>query len=228
RRVRRVGVAVARGGRPALRLALQTREQHIRREKATSNICTAQALLAVMASFYAAWHGPEGLKAIATRVHGLTVRLARGLGKLGVKVKHATVFDTLRLEMEPAEADRAMARARDRKMNLRRIDARSIGISLDETTRPEDVEALWGVFAGGKAMDFAAEVLASEVGPSWGPALTRKSRYLTHPVFHRHRSETEMLRYIKRLEAKDLSLTYAMIPLGSCTMKLNASAEMIP
>jgi glycine dehydrogenase len=223
-----IGVSEDAQGHRALRMALQTREQHIRREKATSNICTAQALLAVMASFYAAWHGPEGLKAIATRVHGLTVRLARGLGKLGVKVKHATVFDTLRLEMEPAEADRAMARARDRKMNLRRIDARSIGISLDETTRPEDVEALWGVFAGGKAMDFAAEVLASEVGPSWGPALTRKSRYLTHPVFHRHRSETEMLRYIKRLEAKDLSLTYAMIPLGSCTMKLNATAEMIP
>jgi len=225
-----IGVSEDAQGHRALRMALQTREQHIRREKATSNICTAQALLAVMASFYAAWHGPEGLKAIATRVHALTVRLARGLGRLGVKVKHASVFDTIRLEMEPAEADRAMVRARDRKMNLRRLDARSIGISLDETTRPEDVEALWGVFApgAGKAVDFAKEVLASEVTPSWGPALTRRSAYLTHPVFHRHRSETEMLRYMKRLEAKDLSLTYAMIPLGSCTMKLNATAEMIP
>ncbi|MGZ3447408.1 MAG: aminomethyl-transferring glycine dehydrogenase, partial [Myxococcaceae bacterium] len=223
-----IGVSEDANGQRALRMALQTREQHIRREKATSNICTAQALLAVMAGFYAAWHGPEGLRAIATRVHGLTVRLARGLGKLGVKVKHASVFDTLRLEMEPAEADRAMARAHDRKMNLRRIDARSIGISLDETTRPEDVQALWTVFAAAKPVDFAAEVLAADVAPTWVPALTRKSAYLTHPVFHRHRSETEILRYIKRLEGKDLSLTYAMIPLGSCTMKLNATAEMIP
>jgi len=223
-----IGVSEDANGHRALRMALQTREQHIRREKATSNICTAQALLAVMAGFYAAWHGPEGLRAIATRVHGLTVRLSRGLARLGVKVKHASVFDTLRLEMEPTEADRAMARARERRMNLRRIDPRGIGISLDETTRLEDVEALWAVFAGGKPVDFAAEVLASEVTPEWGPALTRKSGYLAHPVFHRHRSETEMLRYIKRLEAKDLSLTYAMIPLGSCTMKLNATAEMIP
>jgi glycine dehydrogenase len=223
-----IGVSQDAAGKPALRMALQTREQHIRREKATSNICTAQALLAVMAGFYAAWHGPEGLKAIATRVHGLTVLLARGLTRLGIRPRHASFFDTLRLELDPADADRVIARAQARKMNLRRIDARSIGVSLDETTRPEDVEALWAVFAGQRAIDFAPDSLGAEVAPAWPAALERKSPYLQHPVFHSHRSETEMLRYIKRLEARDLSLTYAMIPLGSCTMKLNATAEMIP
>jgi glycine dehydrogenase len=223
-----IGVSEDANGRRALRMALQTREQHIRREKATSNICTAQALLAVMAGFYAAWHGPEGLKAIATRVHALTVLLGKGLARLGVRPKHASFFDTLRLELDPAQAERALARARERKMNLRPIDARSIGISLDETTRVEDVQALWAVFAGDRTLDFTPETLGSEVAPAWPAALERKSAYLTHPVFHSHRSETEMLRYLKRLEAKDLSLTYSMIPLGSCTMKLNATAEMIP
>jgi glycine dehydrogenase len=223
-----IGVSEDANGRRALRMALQTREQHIRREKATSNICTAQALLAVMAGFYAAWHGPEGLKAIATRVHALTVLLGKGLARLGVRSKHASYFDTLRLELDPAQVDRVLARARERKMNLRRIDARSIGISLDETTRIEDVQALWAVFAGERAVDFSPETLGSEVAPAWPATLERKSAYLTHPVFHSHRSETEMLRYLKRLEAKDLSLTYSMIPLGSCTMKLNATAEMIP
>jgi glycine dehydrogenase len=223
-----IGVSEDANGRPALRMALQTREQHIRREKATSNICTAQALLAVMAGFYAVWHGPEGLKAIATRVHALTVLLARGLARLGVRPKHASFFDTLRLELDPAQVERVLTRARERKMNLRRIDARSIGISLDETTRVEAVQALWAVFAGERAVDFTPETLGSEVAPAWPATLERKSAYLTHPVFHSHRSETEMLRYLKRLEAKDLSLTYSMIPLGSCTMKLNATAEMIP
>ena len=187
----------------------------------------AQALLAIMAGMYAAWHGPAGLKAIAERVHALTVLLARGLQKLGVKVRHQSFFDTLRLDLEPAAADRAIARALQRRMNLRRIDNRSIGISLDETTRPEDVQALLAVFAGDRPVDFTLESLG-QVTPAWPAALVRKSHYLTHPVFHRHHSETEMLRYVKRLEAKDLSLTYAMIPLGSCTMKLNATAEMIP
>jgi glycine dehydrogenase len=223
-----IGVSEDANGRPALRMALQTREQHIRREKATSNICTAQALLAVMAGFYAVWHGPEGLKAIATRVHALTVLLGKGLARLGIRPKYASFFDTLRLELDPLQAERALARARERKMNLRRIDARSLGISLDETTRVEDVQALWAVFAGERAVDFTPESLGSQVAPAWPAALERKSAYLTHPVFHRHRSETEMLRYLKRLEAKDLSLTYSMIPLGSCTMKLNATAEMIP
>jgi glycine dehydrogenase len=223
-----IGVSEDANGRPALRMALQTREQHIRREKATSNICTAQALLAVMAGFYAVWHGPEGLKAIATRVHALTVLLGKGLARLGIRPKHASFFDTLRLELDPLQAEGALARARERKMNLRRIDARSLGISLDETTRVEDVQALWAVFAGERAVDFTPESLGSQVAPAWPAALERKSAYLTHPVFHRHRSETEMLRYLKRLEAKDLSLTYSMIPLGSCTMKLNATAEMIP
>ncbi|HEY1126719.1 MAG TPA: aminomethyl-transferring glycine dehydrogenase, partial [Actinomycetota bacterium] len=223
-----IGVSEDANGRPALRMALQTREQHIRREKATSNICTAQALLAVMAGFYAVWHGPEGLKAIATRVHALTVLLGKGLARLGIRPKHASFFDTLRLELEPLQAEGALARARERKMNLRRIDARSLGISLDETTRVEDVQALWAVFAGERAVDFTPESLGSQVAPAWPATLERKSAYLTHPVFHRHRSETEMLRYLKRLEAKDLSLTYSMIPLGSCTMKLNATAEMIP
>ena len=222
-----IGVSEDANGKRALRMALQTREQHIRREKATSNICTAQALLAIMAGMYAAWHGPAGLKAIAERVHALTVLLARGLQKLGVKVRHQSFFDTLRLDLEPAAADRAIARALQRRMNLRRIDNRSIGISLDETTRPEDVQALLAVFAGDRPVDFTLESLG-QVTPAWPAALVRKSPYLTHPVFHRHHSETEMLRYVKRLEAKDLSLTYAMIPLGSCTMKLNATAEMIP
>jgi glycine dehydrogenase len=222
-----IGVSQDAEGKPALRMALQTREQHIRREKATSNICTAQVLLAVMAGMYAVYHGPKGLKAIAERVHALTHVLARGLTKLGFKPKHGSYFDTLRVEVTSAQAEALMAAAHARRMNLRRLDERSLGISLDEVTELSDVEALWTVFALGQPVPFTVESLGP-VDAAWEPALTRTSTYLTHPVFNRHHSETEMLRYIRKLESKDLSLTHSMIPLGSCTMKLNATSEMEP
>ncbi|MHA7632024.1 aminomethyl-transferring glycine dehydrogenase [Corallococcus sp. M7] len=228
---RLIGVSEDSGGRPALRMALQTREQHIRREKATSNICTAQVLLAVMAGMYAVYHGPEGLKAIAERVHGLTVVLSRGLAKLGFKPKHEQFFDTLRVELTPAQVRGVLAAAESARMNFRRIDEKTLGLALDETTRAKDVEDILAAFIQGANksaspvnLDEVAEGLESPLAPE----LRRTSAYLTHPVFNRYHSETEMLRYVRRLEAKDLSLTHSMIPLGSCTMKLNATAEMIP
>ena len=238
-----IGVSKDAHGHTALRMALQTREQHIRREKATSNICTAQVLLAVVASMYGVYHGPKGLRAIATRVAGLTTVLARGLARLGITVKHGAFFDTVRVEGSAADVAAWTRAAEARRMNLRRIDARAVGVSLDETTRAEDVQALWDVFAeavtgggdgGGKARAarFTVAELAREIADGdavTAPAeLRRTSAYLTHPVFNRHHSETEMLRYMRRLEARDLSLTRSMIPLGSCTMKLNATAEMVP
>jgi glycine dehydrogenase len=222
-----IGISQDAQGNPALRMALQTREQHIRREKATSNICTAQVLLAVMSSMYAVYHGPSGIKRIATKVHALTVLLGKGLSKLGFAPAHAEVFDTLRVETTEAQADAILSAAQARRMNLRRIDARSLGISLDETCSEADVTALWEVFAQGKAVDFTPESLG-EVEAAIPESLRRTSAYLTHPVFNTHHSESEMLRYLKRLERKDLSLTHSMIPLGSCTMKLNATTEMIP
>jgi glycine dehydrogenase len=227
-----IGVSVDARGKPALRMALQTREQHIRREKATSNVCTAQALLAVMASMYAVYHGPDGIRAIARRVHALAATLALGLRKRGVRVAHDRFFDTVRVEGEPADVDGWLAGARARKMNLRRIDSRSLGISLDETTSAMDVDALLAVFdrapaASGGGAPSSAEELAREASPALG-GFERTSAFLTHPVFRTHRSETEMLRYMRSLEARDLSLTHSMIPLGSCTMKLNATAEMMP
>ena len=222
---RLVGVTVDSQGAPAYRLALQTREQHIRREKATSNICTAQVLLAVMASMYAVYHGPEGLKRIARRVHRLTAILAAGLGKLGHRVATGAFFDTITVDAGQASAAIA-ARARAAGMNLRVIDANSLGISLDETAARADVEALWRVF-GAAAPGFGIADL--EAVPEAIPAaLARTSVFLTHPVFNRHHSETEMLRYLRRLADKDLALDRSMIPLGSCTMKLNATSEMIP
>ena len=211
-------------------MALQTREQHIRREKATSNVCTAQALLAVVASMYAVYHGPAGIRAIADRVHGLAACLALGLRKLGVRVAHERFFDTVRVEGEPQKVDAWVTAARARTMNLRRIDARSLGVALDETTSPADVDALLAVFGEGR--DGQAKVpscveLAHEASPAI-LGLERTSAYLTHPVFNTHHSETEMLRYMRALESKDLSLVHSMIPLGSCTMKLNATAEMMP
>jgi glycine dehydrogenase len=223
-----IGVSEDAQGRPALRMALQTREQHIRREKATSNICTAQVLLAIMAGMYAVYHGPRGLKSIAERVHGLTALLARGLTRLGFVPAHTAYFDTLRVETQPGQVRAILAAAEAKGMNFRRIDERTIGLSLDETTRPSDVEAILSAFAGGKAPGFALEEVGADLESPLPQGQRRTSAYLTHPVFNSYHSETEMLRYIRRLEARDLSLTQSMIPLGSCTMKLNATAEMIP
>ena len=259
-----IGVSVDARGRPALRMALQTREQHIRREKATSNICTAQVLLAVMAGMYAVYHGPERLRAIAGRVHRLAKALAAGLAAAGREVVTGSYFDTITVRV-PGEAAALAARARDAGFNVRLADGDHIGLSLDETIRVEDVRGIIAALgagvgggeagilhsgaggedsgvpavdagggdteapgagaAGGSSVDVEALAAAA---PDVIGALARKSPYLTHPVFHAHHSETEMLRYLRRLAAKDLALDRSMIPLGSCTMKLNATAEMIP
>jgi len=204
----------------ALRMALQTREQHIRREKATSNICTAQALLAVVASMYAVYHGPEGIRAIAELVHARTSSLAAGLKSLGVEVVHDTWFDTVRVRGAKHDVDAWAKRAEARAINLRRLDGESLGISLDETVSAADLRALLGVFGDVSPPETAIEGIPH--------ALRRTSAYLTHPVFKSHHSETAMLRYLRLLEGRDLSLTHSMIPLGSCTMKLNATSEMMP
>ena len=227
---RLVGVSVDVHGHPAYRLALQTREQHIRREKATSNICTAQVLLAVIASMYAVYHGPAGLKRIAQRVASYTAILAQGLRELGVVVRSDSAFDALCLDTGTATADIA-ARAEAQGMNLRRFREwgdTMIGINLDETTTHDDIRALWSLFAKpGQALpDMAA--FEKGIEPMIPEALRRTSAYLTHPVFNTHHSETQMLRYIRSLSDKDLALDRSMIPLGSCTMKLNATSEMIP
>ncbi|MEH2465172.1 aminomethyl-transferring glycine dehydrogenase [Nostoc sp.] len=221
-----VGVSKDAQGKPALRLALQTREQHIRREKATSNICTAQVLLAVMASMYAVYHGPAGLRQIAENIHSLTVLLAQGLKRLGYNVVSESFFDTLRVELGTHNLKDILANSEQLQINLRIFDATAVGISLDETTTPEDLIDLWQIFAGTDDLPFTLEELTSPSLPHL--SLSRTSTYLTHPVFNRYHSETELLRYLHKLEAKDLSLTTSMIPLGSCTMKLNATAEMIP
>ena len=223
---RLVGVSVDARGRPAMRLALQTREQHIRREKATSNICTAQVLLAVMAGFYAVYHGPNRLRTIAERVHRLTAILAAGLKQLGTPATEAHFFDTLVIPV--ADAAAVHRRAVAAGFNLRRIDGRNVGISLDETTTPDDIESLWCVVSGRSDPGFTAGEL-DRTGPDAIPAaLRRQSACLTHPVFNTHRSETEMLRYLRRLQSRDIALDRSMIPLGSCTMKLNATTEMLP
>ncbi|MEH1871273.1 aminomethyl-transferring glycine dehydrogenase [Nostoc sp.] len=221
-----VGVSKDAQGKPALRLALQTREQHIRREKATSNICTAQVLLAVMASMYAVYHGPAGLKQIAENIHSLTVLLAEGLKRLGYTISSKDFFDTLRVELGRRDLKDILAISEELQINLRVFDATAVGISLNETTTPEDLIDLWQIFAGTDDLPFTLEELTSRSLPHL--SLSRTSTYLTHPVFNRYHSETELLRYLHKLESKDLSLTTSMIPLGSCTMKLNATAEMIP
>ena len=218
---RLVGVSVDERGNRAYRLALQTREQHIRREKATSNICTAQVLLAVMAAMYAVFHGPDGLKAIAQRVHAKTVRLAKGLEALGFEVAPEAFFDTITVDagrFQPLILERAV----ENGVNLRRIGQRHIGITLDERTRPDVIESVWRAFGG----DLQAEHFTADY--RLPRAMLRESAYLTHPVFHMNRAESEMTRYIRRLADRDLALDRAMIPLGSCTMKLNATVEMLP
>ncbi|MCK6426702.1 MAG: aminomethyl-transferring glycine dehydrogenase [Burkholderiaceae bacterium] len=229
---RLVGVSVDRHGHTAYRLALQTREQHIRREKATSNICTAQVLPAVIASMYAVYHGPEGLKRIAQRVATYTAILARGLAQLGwtpAQTHHLErgCFDTLCLKTG-ADTERLLARAVERGANLRRAWGEYLCITLDETTTRADLALLWEVFAPAGATLPSVEALAEGAAPLIPAALQRSSAYLTHPVFNTHHSETEMLRYIRSLSDQDLALDRSMIPLGSCTMKLNATAEMIP
>ncbi len=222
-----IGVSIDADGNPALRMALQVREQHIRREKATSNICTAQVLLAIMASMYAVYHGPKGIRAIAERIHHLAVVLAEGLRRVGHEVLHDHFFDTVRVRPKGFTAKEILQRALERKINLRDFGDGTVGIALDETVLPSDVDDLFAVF-GGEGKVSARTLAEGEVRPALPPSLRRTSEYLTHPVFNRYHSETEMLRYIHRLESRDLSLNTSMISLGSCTMKLNATTEMIP
>ncbi|MFP4651910.1 MAG: aminomethyl-transferring glycine dehydrogenase [Phormidium sp.] len=227
---RLVGVSKDNSGKPALRLALQTREQHIRRDKATSNICTAQVLLAVMASMYAVYHGPAGLRGIAQGIHERAVMLAEGLNRLKFRVNESVLFDTVVVQV--GSAQRMITRAAAQFINLRKVSETEVGISLDETTTDADVLDLWQIFADSLELPFTVDQMRDRVPESkYGigrSPLARESEYLTQEVFHQYHSETEFLRYVHRLQGKDLSLTTSMIPLGSCTMKLNATAEMLP
>ncbi|MFH1066488.1 MAG: aminomethyl-transferring glycine dehydrogenase [bacterium] len=220
---RLVGVSKDSAGQPALRLALQTREQHIRREKATSNICTAQVLPAVIASMYAVYHGPEGLRNIAKNIHDMAQRLAAGLVKLGHGVESNDFFDTLKIKPSGAVSE-ILARAKAQQMNLRKLDGETLAIALGETVSMEDIEQLLVIFNNNAPLTFHAKELQTE-RPLPFP---RQTPFLQHPVFNTHHSETEMMRYLKKLETRDYSLVHGMIPLGSCTMKLNAAAEMMP
>ncbi|MCH9798294.1 MAG: aminomethyl-transferring glycine dehydrogenase [Gammaproteobacteria bacterium] len=222
---RLVGVSLDSAGKPAYRLALQTREQHIRREKATSNICTAQALLAVMASMYAVYHGPNGLKYIAEKVHHLTVILASGLKKIGCRIVNESFFDTLTINTNK-DTTKIHSLAVSKGLNLRMIDDSNLGISLDERTSLDDIESLWRLFD--KNTDLSVDQIKLSAHNNIPKRLLREDEPLTHPVFNSYQSETEMLRYLRKLSDKDIALDRAMIPLGSCTMKLNATAEMIP
>ncbi len=221
-----IGVSVDAKEQPALRMAMQTREQHIRREKATSNICTAQALLANMAVFYAIYHGPEGLKTIARRTHHLTAIMAAGLTLQGYKLRHQTFFDTLTIDTD-SQTEALYQNAQQAGLNLRRYE-QALGISFDETTTLDDIQKLFTVFNIQANPETISADIASDEYAAIPLSCRRESAYLTHPVFHRYHSETLMMRYLKTLENKDFSLTHGMIPLGSCTMKLNASSEMIP
>ncbi len=222
-----VGVSIDARGKPAYRLALQTREQHIRREKATSNICTAQALPAIVSSMYALYHGPVGLKAIASRIHKLTTILAAGLRALGAEVVTQAFFDTITVNTG-VQTDAVMARALDAGMNLRRVDGVHVGISLDETTTPDTVRALWAAVSGDATRAAQVEAGLAAAGSTIPESLVRTGELLAQPIFSACQSETDMLRYMRRLADRDLALDRSMIPLGSCTMKLNATAEMLP
>ncbi len=224
---RLIGVSRDSRGKPALRLTLQTREQHIRREKATSNICTAQALLAIMASMYAVYHGPEEVTRIAQRVHRLTVLLAEGLRALGLEVNTRHYFDTITVNTGNA-TEFILAAARSKQMNLRKVDPQTVGISLDETATRGDVATLYDVFTHDHGSDVSIDELDTRVQPALPPSLIRSSVFLTHPVFNSHHSETDLMRYMRKLADKDLALDRTMIPLGSCTMKLNSATELIP
>ncbi|WP_101960870.1 aminomethyl-transferring glycine dehydrogenase [Vibrio harveyi] len=221
-----IGVSIDTNGNQALRMAMQTREQHIRREKATSNICTAQALLANMASFYAVYHGAEGLRTIARRTHHMTAILAAGLTKGGFELAHNSFFDTITINTG-AQTEELYAKALAADINLRKLGTQ-LGVSFDETTTVADVEALFAVFGVKEEVTALSTEIAGNEFAAIPEALRRTTEYLTHPVFNTHHSETQMMRYLKQLENKDFSLTHGMIPLGSCTMKLNAAAEMIP
>ena len=227
-----IGLSVDVDGDPALRMALQTREQHIRREKATSNICTAQVLLAIMAGAYAVYHGPDGLRRIAKRIHRLTSTLAHGIRELGHTIVHDRFFDTIQVVPSEVSAEDILRRALDLEMNLRDFGDGTVGIALDETTRREDIDDLFAVFSDGGPRGGGRKLNTSKVEAAASSAipedLVRTTPFLEHPVFEAFRSETEMLRYLHRLESRDLSLNTSMIPLGSCTMKLNATTEMVP
>jgi len=223
-----IGVSVDASGKPALRMAMQTREQHIRRDKATSNICTAQALLANISAMYAVYHGPEGLKQIAARVHGLASALAIGAAKLGHGAPSQPFFDTVTLHVGAGKAAAVAAAAGEGECNLRVLDDSHVSIAIDETTTLADIDQLLSFLAPEGKVPFTAASLAVEVPDAMSAAFARESSFLTHPIFNMYHSEHEMLRYLKRLEERDLSLCHSMIPLGSCTMKLNASTEMIP
>src|SRR5690606_13983607 len=221
-----VGVSRDSQGEPALRLALQTREQHIRRDRATSNICTAQVLLAIMASMYAVFHGPDGIRRIARNVFRHTRALIEGIDRLGLSVTTKLVFDTIKVRVP--DQKEVIERSSEKRMNLRIYEDGDVGISLGEPANSKDVEDLLLVLSGKASLDFSLDDLYETADFDIPSGLQRTSPFMEHPVFHSYHSETELLRYIHRLQQGDLSLTTSMIPLGSCTMKLNATAEMIP
>jgi len=223
-----IGVSVDRQGNPALRMALQTREQHIRRDKATSNICTAQALLAVMAGMYAVWHGPDGLKAIAQKVHAQANLLGSELSRLGYSIENKNHFDTLTVGLNSVKKADFKALAEEAEINVNYLSETHLSVSLDETVTASDLNALINLFAKAMGKEVGVDLSIESNTVSIDASLLRSSKFLTHPVFNTHRSETEMMRYLKKLENRDLSLVHSMIPLGSCTMKLNAAAELMP
>jgi len=223
-----IGISKDATGKAALRMALQTREQHIRRDKATSNICTSQVLLAIMSSMYAVYHGPKGLKNVAESVHQLTGALALGLKKLGCTIQNKNYFDTLSVALGTKSFASIAQAAEKKKINFRQIDNHTAGISIDEQTTSADIEDILAIFADDQKVSFTAADLLKQAENGLPASMVRKSNYLQHPVFNSHHSETQMLRYIRKLESRDLSLTRSMIPLGSCTMKLNATSELYP